>query len=408
MKINNNITTLNFVSKKKKPHNGKKAQKQNPNIIKLDAPTPTAQQYKANSPFVSIVKPIYSLIPTKYLGTVPVMIMPSTIKTYLKNGTETDSRLVDTFTRTFTQIAQSVEDEYVFKPKEIETVEIDGQTIYRITLNPNEDDSSDSIMNKLGNMIKAQENVASLLANALMANNTDGDFEPELSDEQTEDILQRSYEMTEGFFKLSRTKEGYDFSLKDVKLSALKMAQMLEYEYGDDVLDRIIAVSKDENGEIDPSFVRDVARFLQHSDMGAEVEPTAELLKHFYSKDPEHKKEILLGLLSLDEGNFAFCDEEKADEEFYEMFDLCFDNEGKFDSKAFEALYEMDCDGVDWMEERSDLNVNYFPIFRGFIKSIIFDYFEQAKDPITGKFNHDFESGSDFFQKAKEKMHPMC
>lgn len=410
-----NITPLALLNFKAKAPNGKKSNKK---IVKLPVEYKThteidskALEKKAQREKgflgINIVKPVNAIIPTKRAGTFSMMIYPDTIRKFLSDEKGKNENYIDKFVAIFTKVVSQIESQYEYDEIEPEVVQ-DEEDIEPITIALSlTDEEEQALEEKVGVKIDDPEFinilVNKILGTSVIPSQANLYFEThpketfELDDELIDDMAKRAYRAAIGFFELSKTDTGYDFSFEDEKLRLLSLAERLEYRYGSIVLDDLINNSAKDDGSIDYEFACEVAQIIEQSDMDTSVKKTADTYRRFISGDYEQKDNILKALICTNMGIFALVDE---DREFDEVFSLCFDKDKRFSKAQFDAIYEIDEAAEAWLEEVQPTN-NEFPFYRNFIKLMMKEYIEKNTDE-KGVFIGSGKEARSYFEKAKK------
>lgn len=356
---------------------------------------------------INIVKPINVIVQTNRAGTFPVMIYPDTIRNFLSDEKGENQSYVDKFVSVFTKVVSKIESQYEYgeiEPETVEGEENDDTMMVAVSLTDEEEKALEALtgvkvddpefINILVDKILGTSTIPTQ-ANLYFENHPEETFE--LDEDSIEDMTQRAYRAAIGFFELSKTDTGYDFSFEDEKLRLLGYAERLEYRYGSIVLDDLINNSKKEDGSIDYEFACEVAEIIEQSDMDTSVKRTADTYRKFISSDNEHKDKILKALICANMGIFALVDE---DREFDEMFSLCFDKDNKLSIAQFDAIYEMDEMAQAWLDEVQATD-NEFPFYRNFIKLTMKEYIEKNTDE-NGVFIGSAKEAKRYFKNTKK------
>lgn len=356
---------------------------------------------------INIVKPMSIIVPTKRAGSFTAFIYPDTIRKFLSDEQGKNQGYVEKFTSTFIKVAQQLEAQYEYEELEPEIVEGEAKEAEPVTIALALDDEEEKALEDfLGVKMDDPEFINILVervlkqpilsqANLYFENHPDETYE--LDEDSIEDLSQRAYRAAIGLFELSKTDTGYDFSFEDEKLRLLSYAERLEYRYGSVVLDDLINNSIRKDGSIDYNFACETAEIIEQSDIDTSVKKAADTYRKFIELNPERKEQILKALICTNMGNFALVDD---DNEFEEVFSLCFDKQGRFSTPRFEAIYGIDEAAGAWLDEIEATDFE-FPFYRNFIKLTMEDYIEKNTDK-EGVFTGSEEAARRYFEQAQK------
>ncbi len=218
--------------------------------------------------------------------------------------------------------------------------------------------------------------------------------------EKLSDLTRRSKDYVLSYLYLSKTKDGFDYSNKKDKDIIIDTVGDLEDDFDtNDMLKDFLQISKRELGEINIPFIKALVLLAKNYDvMPMPLDEMGYILKKFQSKDKENSQKIANLMV-------AFTEKYDFDElNFETIFNFAFNPiTNKYDPVAAETLMKILNETDEWIDEEMIDFDKHYAHFKDAQDEIIINYFDLAKDRVTGKIGEFAPSTSDFIENQKDR-----
>ena len=218
--------------------------------------------------------------------------------------------------------------------------------------------------------------------------------------ENEENLAQHAKDFCIDYLYLSQTKAGFDYSNgKDKKFIIEKINDIEDDFDTNGMLKDFLQISKRELGEINIPFIKTLVQLAKNYDtMPMPLDEIGNTLAKYQAKDKENAQKIADLMV-------AFTEKYSIDDlNFETLFNFAFNPiTQKYDTIAAETLLKILNETDEWIDEEMIDFDKHYAHFKDAQDDIIINYFDLAKDRITGKIGEFAPSTIDFLENQKER-----
>ncbi len=208
----------------------------------------------------------------------------------------------------------------------------------------------------------------------------------ECSELEKKQIPQKSYDMAAKLFRLSKIKDGYDFSDIDKKKEFIGIVNYIAGQFHGKpnlIFNSFINNAKDKDGNFNFKLAYNSAKIMEKMEFYETPKFIISTVNKFCSKDEENTENIINTMKKLNKTSYM---PDSKNNNFSRLMELCFTSDNKYNKekadKMLKSVEEADNKMFAWIDEDSS-NLEYMGRYMNIATDVIIDYFDSdAKIPV--------------------------